>query len=533
VNENYASIYEAIADAMPDAVALVQGERRVAWRELDERAARLAAHFAKAGLKPGDRVAIVLWNSIDYVEALIGIAKARLTPVNINYRSSANELRYLLEKSHAKGIVFHRSVGAPVAEAAAGLECLVAVEDGSGAPLPPGSTDYTAAIAAVAAAPRIERGGDDQFIVFTGGTTGMPKAVLWRHSILVSLLARNAASPATTPQEIVVRAASARRDGSAPISFILPPLMHSTGLLGTLGALAQGGTVIFSASRSLDPDLVWRETKRERAKGMTIVGDVFARPLLDALRRLDPTEARASTASLKTMQSVGVRWSADVKENLLAFGDMALIDVLASSEGGPVARSETTKSNKQVISKFELIPGTWLMDENGERVPLNSGRIGMLVSAGILPDGYLGEAGDGTSGTFRVIEGKRYVVTGDWARAETDGTITLIGRGSSVINTGGEKVYADEVEKVIAAHPAVADVIVAGVPDPRWGHVIGAVVAIRPGAAIHEDELVAHVGAQLAGYKKPRKVRFVDSIQRKATGKADRQWATELLASSG
>ncbi len=532
MNENYASIYEAIADAMPDAVALVQGDRRVAWRALDERAARLAGHFAKAGLRPGDRVAIVLWNSVEYVEALIGTAKARLTPVNINYRSSVNELRYLLEKGEAKGIVFHRSVGGTVAEAAAGLKCLLAVEDGSGVAAPAGSVDYAVAIAAATPAPGIERGGDDQLIVFTGGTTGMPKAVLWRHSILVSLLTRNAAIPASTPDEIVSRATSARRDGAAPIAFILPPLMHSTGLLGTLGALAQGGTVVFSGSRSLDPDLVWRETKRERVKSMTIVGDVFARPLLDALRRLDPAEARASAASLKTMQSVGVRWSADVKEDLLEFGDIALIDVLASSEGGPVARSETTKSNKQVIAKFELIPGTWLMDENGERVPFNSGRVGMLVSAGILPEGYLGEAGDGKSGTFRVIEGRRYVVTGDWARAELDGTITLIGRGSSVINTGGEKVYADEIEKVIAAHPAVADVIVAGVPDPRWGQVIGAVVAIRPGAAMREDEIVAHVGEQLAGYKKPRKVRFVETIERKATGKADRQWATELLASS-
>jgi fatty-acyl-CoA synthase len=412
------------------------------------------------------------------------------------------------------------------------LQCLVCVDDDSGVAIPARSADYATALEFASPAPRIERSGDDQLIVFTGGTTGMPKAVLWRHRILVSLLARNAASPATTPAEIVARAVATANDGTAPVAFILPPLMHSTGLLGTLGTLAQGGTVVFSASRSLDPDLVWRETKRERVTNMTIVGDVFARPLLDALRRLDPVEARISTQSLKSMNSVGVRWSADVKEDLLEFGDMALIDVLASSEGGPVARSETTKTNKQVISKFELVPGTWLMDENGERVPPASGGVGMLVSAGILPDGYLGEAGDGKSGTFRVIDDKRYVVTGDWARAETDGTITLIGRGSSVINTGGEKVYADEVEKVIASHPAVADVIVAGIPDKRWGHVIGAVVAIHAGANAREDELIAHVASQLAGYKKPRRIRFVERVERKATGKADRQWASDLLAAS-
>ncbi|MGH6989059.1 MAG: AMP-binding enzyme, partial [Stellaceae bacterium] len=268
-------------------------------------------------------------------------------------------------------------------------------------------------------------------------------------------------------------------------------------------------------------------------ESMTIVGDVFARPLIDALRRLPIDAARDAASSLKTIRSVGVRWSPDAKAELLEFGDMTLLDTLASTEGGRVASWETRREGGKIVTKYTLQPTAFLVDEAGERIALGSGKTGMVVSAGILPEGYIGERADGTTGTFRVIDGKRVVVTGDYARAELDGTLTLIGRGSSIINTGGEKVYADEVEGVLAQHPAVADVIVAGIPDPRWGHLVGAVVARRAGAMVNEVELIELVGGELAGYKKPRRIRFVEEVQRKATGKADRQWAEALLAENG
>jgi fatty-acyl-CoA synthase len=535
VNENVSSVYEAIADADGAAVALVQGARRETWRELDERAARLAGYFQAAGLQPGARIVIALWNCPDYVETVLAAAKARMVPVNINYRASVRELRHYFERSDAAAIVFHQTLSATVAEAADSLQAprvLVCVGDGSDIARPAGSADYDAVIAKTPPMPRIKRDGDDELIMFTGGTTGLPKAVLWRHRDLLALLSRNAGNAATF-DEFAAAAQAARKAGTHTHTFMLPPLMHSTGLFGTLGALAGGGTVVFSESRSLDSDLVWREIARERVESMTIVGDVFSRPLTDALRRLPPAEARDAASSLKVVRSVGVRWSPDAKADLLEFGNMVLLDVLASSEGGAVASWEIKKIDGKVVTQYTLMPHAFLMDDNGSRIALGSGKTGIVVSAGVLPDGYIGERADGATGTFRVIDGKRVVVTGDFARAEEDGTLTLIGRGSSVINTGGEKVFADEVEQVIAQHPGVADVIVAGVPDPRWGHLVGAVVALRPGVTIDETELANLVGTELAGYKKPRQFRFVPAIERKATGKADRQWAAALLAEPG
>src|SRR6185437_13619384 len=273
---------------------------------------------------------------------------------------------------------------------------------------------------------------------------------------------------ATDFEGFAAAAQASRKAGTQPHVYMLPPLMHSTGLFGTMGALVAGGSIVFSSARSLDPDLVWREIRRERVESLSIVGDV-----------------------------------------------------LASSEGGAVASWETKKIGGKPVTNYTLMPHAFIIDEDsGERIALGSGKTGIVVSAGTLPDGYIGERADGKTGTFRVMDGKRVVVTGDFARAERDGTLTLIGRGSSVINSGGEKIFADEVEQVIAQHPGVADVIVAGVPDPRWGHLVGAVVALRPGVAVDETELAELVGAELAGYKKPRQFRFVPTIERKATGKA-------------
>lgn len=532
MNDNVSTVYEAIADADGAALALVQGDRRVTWDELDDRAARLAAFFQSAGLGSGTRIVIALWNSIEYVETLLAACKARMVPVNINYRASPRELRHYFERSDAAAIVFHQSLGATVAEAVDALKpprLLLSVADQSGIALPPGSADYAETIARSRPAARMPRSGDDQLIMFTGGTTGLPKAVLWRHRDILALLARNTTN-ASGFHEIAAAAQASRQAGTAPHTFMLPPLMHSTGLFGTMGALAGGGSVVFSASRSLEPDRVWHEIKCERVESLTIVGDVFSRPLTDALRRMAPADARDAASSLKIVRSVGVRWSPDAKADLLAFGDMALLDVLASSEGGAVASWETKRIDGTITTKYTLMPHAFLMDENGERIAPGSGKTGIVVSAGVLPDGYIGERADGNTGTFRVIDGRRVVVTGDFARAELDGTLTLIGRGSSVINTGGEKVFADEVEQVIAQHPDVADVIVAGVPDPRWGHLVGAVVALRPGAQTSETALAEWVGSELAGYKKPRRFRLVPAIERKATGKADRQWAASLLA---
>ncbi|MGH6979942.1 MAG: AMP-binding protein, partial [Stellaceae bacterium] len=322
MNENVSSAYEAIADADGDFVALIQGQRRVTWRELDERAARLAAYFQASGLPQGARIVIALWNSPEYVETLLAACKARMVPVNINYRASAKELRHYFERSDAAAIVYHHSLAGTVAEAADALKqprVMLDVADHTGG----GAPDYADTIGKTAPAPRVKRSGDDQLIMFTGGTTGLPKAVLWRHRDILSLLSRNAGG-ATDFEGFADAATKTRQAGAQAHVYMLPPLMHSTGLFGTMGALVGGGSVVFSSARSLDPDLVWREIKRERVESLTIVGDVFSRPLTDALRRLPPAEARDAASSLKIIRSVGVRWSPDAKADLLEFGDMVL-----------------------------------------------------------------------------------------------------------------------------------------------------------------------------------------------------------------
>ena len=397
MNENVSSVYEAIADADGDFVALIQGARRVTWRELDERAARLAAYFKATGLPQGARIVIALWNSPEYVETLLAACKARMVPVNINYRASAKELRHYFERSDAAAIVYHHSLAGTVAEAAEFLKpprVMLDVADHTGS----GSPDYAETIAKTAPAPRAKRSGDDQLIMFTGGTTGLPKAVLWRHRDILSLLVAQRRRRHRFRRFRRGGAGVAQGRHASRISIMLPPLMHSTGLFGTMGALVGGGSVVFSSARSLDPDLVWREIKRERVESLTIVGDVFSRPLTDALRRLPAAESRDAASSLKIVRSVGVRWSPDAKADLLEFGDMVLNDVLASSEGGAVASWETKKIDGKPVTNYTLMPHAFIIDEDsGERIALGSGKTGIVVSAGTLPDGYIGERADGNT----------------------------------------------------------------------------------------------------------------------------------------
>jgi len=307
--------------------------------------------------------------------------------------------------------------------------------------------------------------------------------------------------------------------------------MHATGMYTTLGALVASGRVVFLTSRSYDAGELARTVGAERVDTVSMVGDVFALPLADALDQAAAQGRPYDVSSLRRILSVGVTWSADVKRRLLAHGDFVCRDLIAASEGGPFAVSETRRGERAVTSRFTLFPGARVIDDEGRDVVPGSGQVGMLAAPADDTIGYLGDE-EKTAQTFRTFGGSRWVVTGDLASLAADGSVTFRGRGSRVINTGGEKVFAEEVEQVLIEHPAVRDALVVGLPDPRWGHRVTAVIAPAGPVAVTGDELAAHVGERLAAYKKPRGVVFVDAIRRSPSGKADLRWAAETAASA-
>jgi 3-oxocholest-4-en-26-oate---CoA ligase len=534
MNENLSTMLEAIADANPVHPALIQGGRTVTWGEFDERASRLAAHLAANGVGRGDRVAIDLYNSIEYLETLFAVTKLRATPVNVNYRYRESELAYVLDNSRSRALVFHQQLAPQVAAVAAArpdLALVIVLDGGDGAVA--GAVEYEAALAARQPAPRVDRSGDDEFIVYTGGTTGMPKGAVWKHRNLVTHVNRGyeQAGLPTPPTVAELGGMSAVVRSEAPsVLLTIPPLMHSTAMVTTLRSLFVAGTVVLSTKRSFDPHHVLDLIAEHRVNDLTVVGDVVAKPLLAALDEARAAGRPYDVSSLRTMTSSGVTFSAATKLGLVDHGDFVITDVLACTEGGPFALSITKPGDDEEAVQFRITPNARVLDDELRDIPPGSGRVGRLAAKGSLPDGYLGDP-ERSAHTWVALDGERWVMPGDYASVEPDGTLQLYGRGSGVINTGGEKVFADEVQMVIAADPRVRDAVVVGVPDDRWGERIAAVVAAAPNRSLSEQDVVEIVAAELADYKKPRQVHFVDEIRRKATGKADLVWAVEVSSS--
>jgi acyl-CoA synthetase (AMP-forming)/AMP-acid ligase II len=541
MDENFATLLETVADIAGDRAAIVQGETRRSWRELDDRASRLAGFLSGRGIGEGDRVALAMFNGPEYVEALFATMKVRAAPVNVNHRYRARELTEILGDSNASALFMDASLTAEVARAdAPALTTIVRHGDpdgpGSDDPLSGGAVPFAVAVAGEAM-PRIERSGGDHWLMFTGGTTGRPKGVLSRHTTLFSIAVPNGylvvgAQPPSDLDELRVSTRKLLEHPRRMTTVVSPPLMHATGVYTTLGTLLTGGTVVFLTSRSYDPEELAELAVRHRATDIVLVGDVFARPLAATLERAAREGRPYDLSALRRMFSVGVTWSAEVKERLLAHCDARLDDVIAASEGGPFARSTTTRTGAHeaggVRSTFELMPGARVIDEDGRDVEPGSGAVGYLAAPCSDEVRYLGDPRK-TAATFVTIDGTRYTMPGDMATLQADGSLVLLGRGSRVINTGGEKVFAEEVEQVIARRPGVADAIVIGVPDERWGHRIVALVAREPDAGGRPDaeEIRRAVAAELAGYKKPRDVVFVDRVRRSPSGKADLAWARD------
>jgi 3-oxocholest-4-en-26-oate---CoA ligase len=533
MNWNFGTVFESVADAIPEHTALVQDGRRRTWREFDERASRLAAAFRALGLGPGSKVAFYLYNSNEYLETLFATFKLRAVPANVNYRYTEEELAYLLENSDAEVVVFHGSLGKQVdAVRDPKLKVRAAVQVDDGSPLVDGALRYEDLIEAHAPMERIERSGDDLLFLYTGGTTGMPKAVMWRHEDLFAALAPAATAffglpipEDTTGVEAVVR--TVHESGLVPVHLPASPLMHGTGQFSTLQVLFLGGTIVTLESRHFDPHELWQVVQRERVTQIAIVGDAFAKPML---RALDEAEARGEPydlSSLLLVISSGVMWSESVKRELIARHPVIAYDSLGSSEGVGFANAITTADSKGETAKFSVGPDTKVFTDDGREVKPGSGEVGNLAVGGHIPVGYYKDP-EKTAATFRVVDGKRYSIPGDYATVEADGTITLLGRGSVSINSGGEKIFPEEVEEAVKQHPAVADAVVVGVPDERFGEAVTAVVALAPGRTTDEGEIAGAVERSgLARFKRPKHVVVVDAVPRGPNGKADYAWARE------
>jgi len=537
VNWNFGTVFETVADTIPDHTALVQGDRRRTWGELDERASRLAAALRDHGLGPDSKVAFYLYNSNEYVEMLLACFKLRAVPANVNYRYTEEELAYLLDNSDAEAIVFHGSLGErvdKVRDPSLGVRLAVQVDDGG--QLVAGAVDYESLLEAHEPMERIERSGDDLLFLYTGGTTGMPKAVMWRQEDLFAALAPAATAFFGLPipedrsgVEAVVR--KVHESGLVPVHLPASPLMHGTGQFSTLQVLFLGGTIVTLEGRHFDPHELWQTVQRERVTQIAIVGDAFAKPML---RALDEAEARGDPydlSSLLLVISSGVMWSESVKRELIARHPVIAYDSLGSSEGVGFANAITTADSKGETAKFAIGQETKVFTDDGREVKPGSGEIGHLAVGSHIPLGYFKDA-DKTAETFREVDGRRYSIPGDYATVEEDGTVTLLGRGSVSINSGGEKIFPEEVEEAVKQSRSVADVVVVGVPDDRFGEAVTAVVAPAPGGTPDADDIADAVERSgLARFKRPRHVVVVDRVPRGPNGKADYAWARERARS--
>jgi 3-oxocholest-4-en-26-oate---CoA ligase len=537
VQENFATVLETVADVRADRTAVTHGDRSVTWRQLDDRASRLAAFLAGRGIGAEERVAIALYNGIEYLESVFAILKLRAIPVNVNYRYQPDEMRHLFDDAQVSAVVFDASLAVRVAAAQAGAPTVHTLVQVGDAEAPPGIpvSHYEQVLAGTAPLPRAER-EVGRWLMYTGGTTGKPKGVLVSHAWLYPVVSANGflliGEPVPGSLD-ALRAATERLSarGDAIVCLPAPPLMHATGMYTSLGALLASGRVVYLTQRSYDAGELARTLAPQHVDTVSIVGDVFALPLADALDRAAADGRPYDVSSLRRILSVGVTWSADVKRRLLAHGDFVCRDLVAASEGGPFAVSETSRGDSAITSRFVLLPGARVIDESGRDVVPGSGQVGVLAAPTDDEIAYLGDAAK-TAETFRMFGGRRWVVPGDLASVAADGSITFHGRGSRVINTGGEKVFAEEIEQVLIEHPGVRDALVVGLPDPRWGHRVTAVVAPAGDAGLTADALVAYVAGRLADYKKPRTVVFVPEIQRSPSGKADLRWAQATAASS-
>jgi acyl-CoA synthetase (AMP-forming)/AMP-acid ligase II len=523
---NFADLFEHAADAFGERTAVACGDRQVTYAGLEERTNRLAHHLSGLGVGPGDHVGLYARNSIEALETLIAACKLRASAVNINYRYVENELRYMLADSDLAALVYDRRLGplvAAEARAAPGLLGLVEIDDGSAVTPSPQATPYDAALAA--ASPERDfpsRSNDDVYIIYTGGTTGYPKGVMWRHEDIWRTLGGGIDFITGEPLPGEWEQSRKGLESGEFVKLCAAPLIHGNAQVAALAGLFAGETIVLLPA--FDAHEIWNAVQQHQVNVLVIIGDAMARPLIEAY-----AEGDYDTSSLVAMSSSAALFSPAVKDACAkALPDVVITEAIGSTETGFAGISFVTAGEPH-LGGPTVMAGPDVIVLGDDSRPVGPGQVGLLARGGHVPLGYYKDPAR-TAAMFAEVNGRRYAVPGDMARVEDDGTVTLLGRGNTCVNTGGEKVFPEEVEGALKSHPDVFDALVIGVPDELLGQRVAALVQLRPGAAADLGALQEHVRRQLAGYKVPRTIWLAGAVRRTVSGKADYGWAREYAA---
>ncbi|CPY65754.1 long-chain-fatty-acid--CoA ligase FadD19 [Mycobacteroides abscessus] len=527
---NIADLIEHAIDTMPDRVAIISGDRKLTYAELEEQSNRLGHYLQSQGVGPGDKVGLYCRNGIEIVVALTAIVKIRAISVNVNYRYVEAELHYLFENSDMAALVHERRYSDKVANvlpSTPNVKTAIVVEDGADGSFDSyGGVPFADALAQGSPERDFgERSPDDIFLIYTGGTTGFPKGVMWRHEDIYRSLFGGINYVTGEYIEGEWDLAKQGAEAAPFIGFPIPPMIHGATQAATFMALFQGRTTVLAPE--FNPEEVWELIEKHKINMLFFAGDAIARPLIDAL---DTETGRArDLSSLWVLASSAALFSQTVKERYLELlPNRVITDAIGASETGTGGLSTVTKGQMHPGGPTVKISSTTtVLDEEGNPVQPGSGVRGLIAKSGHIPVGYFKDEKK-TAETFKTFNGVRYAIPGDWATVEADGTVTMLGRGSVSINTGGEKVFPEEVESVLKGHPAVFDAVVGGVPDEKWGQHVGAVIAVREGVELTFEDLDTHARKEIAGYKVPRSIWIVDSVKRNPAGKADYRWAKEV-----
>ena len=535
MEKQFATIWESIADSIGDSPAVTQGTVTRTWSEYEQRASRLASALVDAGLQPQSKVGLYLYNSNEYLEAQFATFKFRGVPVNVNYRYLDEELLYLLDNSDAEALFFHSSLGdrvARVVDRLPKLKLLVEVSD-DGEHHVVTAIPYNTLLADYDPMPRITRDEDDIYMLYTGGTTGMPKGVMYQMGSLVDGfvnggLAFIGMTPPADISQLGTTVRDAHASGIRPITIPGCPIMHGTGMwIGAMMPQSGGAHVVTLQKRSFDAHEMFQVVQEKKATLAVVVGDSFVKPMIRALDEAIAKGTPYDASSLKMIASSGVMWTSEVKEALLdRIEHVVLLDAMGSSEGS-MGTSISMKGLPPKTAKFAVAPTTKVFTDDDREVVPGSGEIGKVAAGGAVPLGYYKDP-EKSNKTFRTINGVRYSFPGDMATVEADGSLTLLGRGSQVINSGGEKIFPEEVEEAVKRVEGVLDCLVVGIDDEKFGQAVTAVASLSPGAKVEEAAIIANVKTQLAGYKAPKRVVFVTQIPRAPNGKADYKTARDM-----